>query len=706
MEFDLNPFRPTRWEHDSSGLPLIWFTPTAALLAGNKSVYVHGSRGSGKTTLLRGICWEDLVNNPSLRLQKKLSDLPHIGVYIRLPDHVSGSMGNVDWAKIYPDSVSPNEESFRFFSLAVELTCGERALEAVHQLRLSGEIDCLASQEMSVVRDVVEEFETINDFVASTPRTFVDLARAFRTIVRLMNEASGRGYLKDLLPKLPPREPYEILGMLSERLSGSIRYASKSLKPAPGFKFCLDDCEVLSENQLLSVNTLVRKSRFPVSWVICSVGDAIEVGETFVPEQPLTDADRRVISLDERDKTEFFRLCQAVASMRTYFSLPKDERPQVDSSSLSSHFQLEEKLGRMGVNDLIHLMIQRSTNPYAKEIRLAADHLLNASAARSINVAFLQGGEEVPPYYQAYLLWHWTGRENAFTSNAGPKDLKRIDDHIGSLTSLGVQAWLRRKMVGAYLHMATRLRTKRLPLAGASVVTRLADGSIRDFLEIMAEIYDAYGRQRTQKVDDVVVLQRFVNPRSIIPIGVQSAGIYSASEVFFDGVGALTDASSTAMAKLIEALGKYTSRLQTSLDDPSTLATTERGVFVFQGSEYLFADDDIATNLASEVVNRAELSGYLRAVPMRGKPSPSTIGRTARKINGFRLHRRFAPKFGFSYRGAYEPVSISADYIATLCAPGSEVMPDEWLVSALQSSSSGFPEQLNLTLAIGPDDAE
>jgi hypothetical protein len=98
----LNPFRPTRWEHQQDGKQLIWYTRTANNLADDKSIYVSGSRGSGKTTLLRSICWEDLATNVSLRMQRKLEDFKSIGIYVRFPDHLTVAMSFVDWARIYP----------------------------------------------------------------------------------------------------------------------------------------------------------------------------------------------------------------------------------------------------------------------------------------------------------------------------------------------------------------------------------------------------------------------------------------------------------------------------------------------------------------------------------------------------------------------------------------------------------------------------
>jgi hypothetical protein len=166
----LNPFRPTRWEHQRDGYQLIWFTKTAELLAAEKSTYVRGSRGSGKTTLLKSICWEDLSKNTSLRMQRSLADFHHIGVYIRFPDHISSSISYAAWEALYPNAVHPELEFHRFFSLLVELTCAERALNACHELRLASLAIFSAGQELRLIDDLMAEFRTLHFGTPVQPR--------------------------------------------------------------------------------------------------------------------------------------------------------------------------------------------------------------------------------------------------------------------------------------------------------------------------------------------------------------------------------------------------------------------------------------------------------------------------------------------------------------------------------------------------------
>lgn len=701
-----NPFRPTRWEHHSDGLPLIWFTPTAEQLAGDKSAYVHGSRGSGKTSLLKSICWEDLLNNPSLKLQRSLTDSRHIGVYIRLPDHVSGSLGFLNWQELFPNAPQPDWEFFRFFSLAIELICVDKALIACHALRVSGHLNLEASQESRLVKEIFEEYRALENFGdQEQPKSFLSLARVCRKATRRINEASGRGTVQQIVDLLPAREPNDLLSFVIDRLSGVTALQGPLEAKSPGFKFCLDDCEVLNQLQRKSLNTLVRKSRFPISWVLCSVGDSVHVGETFLHQQPLTDADRRVISLDERERNSFFDICQAVASLRSYFSLPEEKRPIVDRDKIAEFFPLRGRLGTQDVNDIFSAIISRSTSPLGHLVQKSARALRDALYAidERYRERFSRANQKLP-YYEAYLLMHWLGNEDAFKTTITDQDIPRMLAFVDKLRAPSFQAWMRRKMVASMLHFAARLGFKRLPLGGASIIISLADGSIRDFLEIMADIYDNYAATR-EVVNDSPVHERFALSRTKIASRFQAAGIYSASDSFYSGVGAQADADPEALIRLIEALGKYTSLLQSNPDDPSVLGRAERGVFMLDFTRSLASADDSEQLALAGILRRAELAGYLRSTTFRPRPSGSNDPpfTPTQQVVAYRLHRRFAPHFRFSYRGAYEVVRLQLEPLSLICRSANPISADAWLTTVSSHPLSVF-EQLSLPWQQEADD--
>lgn len=693
----LNPFRPTRWEHQHDGNQLIWFTPVASHLAGEKSMYVSGSRGSGKTTLLKSICWEDLARNPSLRMQRKIEDSESIGVYIRFPDHLTAAMAFIDWQRLYPQSANPDLEFHRFFSLLVELTCCERMLHACHELRGHGLLTATPASERALAFQVLDEFPRLAHLSEFPVATFHQLSRLLRDVVRRMNEAAGRGTVRALNEGLPPREPGELLSFVATALSKIVRLP-KHPRRAPGFKFCLDDCEVLSTAQQLSINTLVRTAKHPVSWVISYVGSLFENSRTYLEHQPLTDADRRVISLDSRDEKDFRELCQAVVSLRLMFSISERARTTRRIKNVSEFFPLRDRLGERSVNEIMEQMIKKSISPVATKLRHAAAQIQHVvypeqSAGRA---------NQILPYYQAYVLLHWQGKQDSFKTSFDVTDEEAIVQRANANRHPAGSAWLRRKQNAALLHLASTLGSKRLPLAGANIIVSLADGSIRDFLEILGFVFEAYARKRKVDPSSQSSLDSFALARTTIAAEIQTAGIYKASETYLAGVSARGERDFDVVLRFIEALGYYTAALQANPRDPTVLGTSERGIFQvrFQALRNhptgLFADRE---KVVWSIIRQAEIAGYIRMLALPSSDSEPS-GRDGQVLR-FHLHRRLAPYFGFSYRGPYEMVGLSASDIWQLCDRASPVDPEFWaeIVSARPNALN--QGELNLSWSDG-----
>jgi hypothetical protein len=690
MITDLNPFRPTRWEHQRTGHHLIWFPPTGEALTGDKSVYIRGSRGSGKTTLLKSICWEDLTANPSLRLQRKFEDFDFIGVYIKFPDHISASLSYSNLAKIYPDAPSPEFEMHRFFSLAVELVCLDRCLTACHELRLANALALPPGDEYKFVSAIVDEFPRLGGF-GDLPTSFLALAQTCRHIVREMNQACGRGTVRRIGELLPPREPGELLIYSAEKLAAIFRLTGDSAPRAIGFKFCLDDSEVLSPVQQRSLNTLVRVSKHPVSWVVSSVGSFFDTSETFIDQQPLTDHDRRIETLDSRDPDEFRALCQAVLSLRLYFSVSDETRAAYDRP-IERFFPLKDRLGHRDVNDLFDAIIRASTSPIAGRVAHVANHLRTALCGRyqRYKAKYPPQSKDFP-YYQAYVLLLWNGREDAFSTSFGTDDEAKVPKLANLFEDPAFEAWLRRKQSAALLHFAGSLGFRRLPYGGVPMISALADGSVRDFLEIVGEIFDIYCTR--QKIDrkDVTALDRFATSRTQIGWPVQQRGIYEASATYLSGISNRSELDATIVTQFIDGLGQYTAALQSNPNDPATLGRAERGVFTVRFPRQVIEEESSGASneeIVWGVIRQAELAGYIRTIGVRlaagaGRLSPDG---DARIIN-FRLHHRFAPHFRFSHRGAYEPVVVTVEDLSVLLDRMNPISSGAWAQRMAQRAS-------------------
>lgn len=693
-----NPFRPTRWEHQQDGQQLIWYTETADELVAEKSVFVYGSRGSGKTTLLRGICWEDLSHNKSLRLQKRVTDFDHLGIYVRFPDHISASFSKKIWSKPFESVNDPEFEFHRVFSLLIESACIERLLDCLHELRILDDLDYKPTSELTFVEGFLGEFPKIADFGSLEPRTFRDLARVFRTLSRTVNQSFGRGAIEELWATLPPREPYELLGYVCERLSGIVQLRSQVDNRTPRFKFCFDDCEALDLLQRKSLNSLVRQSRSPVSWVIASVGKSQWAGETFINSQPLTDADRAIISLDRRASNDFSSLCEAVASMRLLFSLPEAEQPSLPAEKMVKFFSLHERLGRQDINAIMSKMISKSSKPLARDVEASAKSLRSAQNKLS---GKRRTGSSLP-LYEAYVLMHWGGSETSFKPSYKKLDIARVSGYAAQLSDDRFSAWLRRKQVNALLQFSAKLSQKRLPISGSNYVVSLADGSIRDFLEILGEIYEEYANRSKTKGESLDTLVRFAKSRTKISDEVQTRGIYQASEAYFEGISNRFDVEGDLLTRLISGLGYLTSFLQSNPADSGVLAFAERGIFLFSPPKSPSMDTQMVEDVR-RALKQAELAGYLRPISTQRMPR-KVSARTDASVLAYRLHKRFSPTFRFSFRGAYEPFRLEFEELFELLVNTNRGASLSWAEKMVGIADRINDEQYTLPLGDRIDD--
>jgi hypothetical protein len=183
-----------------------------------------------------------------------------------------------------------------------------------------------------------------------------------------------------------------------------------------------------------------------------------------------------------------------------------------------------------------------------------------------------------------------------------------------------------------------------VPYAGYNMVISMSDQCIRDFLRQMHYIY-------LEEADD---------PEKFIQIKVhpnkQDNAIHKASEKKFSGISNELAYNSPEVMRLIDALGIITSKIQSAYNDPLTLKNTERGRFEIDFSQMRQTNG----KELQKILGLARDSLYIK-----------TIGdfysyRENKKII-FRLHRLFAPKFKFSYRGAYYDVSIKGDTLLDIC---------------------------------------
>lgn len=106
----------------------------------------------------------------------------------------------------------------------------------------------------------------------------------------------------------------KVVKTISPLISGPAFASDQPLQ----FKIMIDDCEALTPQQQQFLNTIVRKTRGEVKWVLAFIGGIYDTIRTVIPGQSLSSADRDVENLDSATDSEFAALCQNVASLRLF----------------------------------------------------------------------------------------------------------------------------------------------------------------------------------------------------------------------------------------------------------------------------------------------------------------------------------------------------------------------------------------------------
>ena len=386
---------------------------------------------------------------------------------------------------------------------------------------------------------------------------------------------------------------------------------------------------------------------------------------TRLEAQPLAETDRRIVNLEPEtnsEKKEFLKLCQAVSCLRIHYAGADSRKSLSDVEDLKEIFDFGTILGPTNVNQLLHYTAKRKLRKDWRALAARA-HEMRARFAPRINENQVLEEEdavdETPLYYQAYLADR-LGKEDAFLE-------------MEQSSKERFSAYLRRKQRAALLYICAQFGIARIPYGGWHAVVSMSDGCIRDFLEIMAEIFEEFQTTRSDKINAF--------SRANVRLDVQRAAIRRASDNKFRGIKEDMESHTAEGSLLVECLGTLCARLQSNYNSLDGLRTAERGIFLFDlenvGSAHGFLSSEVSLFI-KQVLERCEVAGLLRD---ESEKWSLALGDKARgkMLLGYRLHRRFAPHFGFSYGGPFSPVFVPIEDVQEICVDPDSVDVDEWV---------------------------
>lgn len=612
MKFS-NPFRPTRFEHHEH--PLIWISPNVKLLERLKSFYVAGTRGSGKTSLLKALNWRERLHNRTVADQLGDDALDYVAVYFRLPDYLTSSLGLIDWHKAFPDSQTPEIVGYGVFAQLIELVAAQLLCEAISSLRSVRRFTFSADDEARTVKKILQAYPQLEASTPSEIESLEDLSFLFRQLHQRMNLSITRGLTKAL-----HNLPIEALpGVFINELAAQLRELACSdegdCSATFHLKICIDDCETLQSAQQRYLNSLVRSAKQPLFWVISYVSVDYDSTNTILNNQTLSDADRNQIYLDTMDRNDFYDFCEEVSVLRLFYS-DEDLRATTRLQDFrSGGFKLESLLGRLDINGALEALASKSI--------ASSFQALVARSPKSTG----RRGKGFPQIYQTYVI-------------------EKLGDRTKDPRAENKGAYMRRKQVAAMLCLLAEYGSKSIPYVGAGTIVSLSDLCIRDFLELMGSIVDtAMEREELKSISD---LHRRPTPLSG---DTQRVGAGRSSQAKFDGIRNAMERHGQEAAQAIDFIGKLTAKLQASPQHLSSLATPERGNFLFDlgSSEVGKERAEEKRDFLARLLRRCEADGLLRT-----PRSDDLSGMEATSPEWlFHLHLRFAPLYGTSYRGPY-----------------------------------------------------
>ena len=596
---DINPFSQNRFEHENKHL---YYLPKEiySKIEQPKPIYLVGTRGTGKTTLLKSMSWDERATNIFLKreLDNKVFEKRYLGIYIKFASTVT------NFFDLLMKKTDDNQLD-ELFSLYLDLIWVELLLESIADIIVDDEINLFVispKDEQSFVRNVFVAYDLFEPYAENGPKTIRELSMLVKKIRKQLDlDVKLSKDLKCLFRDYRP----EACGKFGRDIGRKLGLFCDNHSVKEGeswhFKVLVDEAEWFSLRQEKIINTMVRLSEHPVYFVISYVRDRDEDGELVATTNPaisLSDADRELIFIDQEfEKIKSFY--DGVSTVRIRALLNK---PDIS-------FALSSVLGNLDINSLIEKVLKESTKKgiYEKWCG-SAKRLKESNLWKSSRI---DSGNEML-FYQAYVY-----------EKMGSKPEEEWSEGLED----SIRAQIRKKIVAAYLCLCKEIGRRDVIYAYSNMVFQMSDGCIRDYLLQLSEIYAGSGRK----------LESFVNATSFIPVKKQSEAILRASENKYNNIYKSRLGNPHAIANLLYGLGVITSELQSSDD---AMRTPEKGQF-----EVEFRKDDEDEMKMLKYINETSEAGYIKIIEVNGD----------KRV--FRLHSLLAPKFKFSYRGAYNKIT-------------------------------------------------
>lgn len=634
----MNPFSRGRYEYIPTHL---YYLPEGIIqkLEDSKPSYVVGSRGSGKTTLLKALNWKERTDNQWLvnELDGDSFRGRFIATYTKLP------LVQINAFQYWLRDANDIQHNL-LFGAYLDLIATENLAYSIAELLCTSHFEVTIKGE----KDAIDRFLKECDYLTREPAP--TSLKECHSLIRLRrreleSQAIAEMPLSECIATAAVPAAGEIIRSFGKHMAKMLDDSSDNKRAQWHFKCCFDEAECLNKQQLVVLNTLIRTSEWPISYVVSFVGQPNDLSLTSYENLTTQSADLSVILIDELSWNEFQCLCDGVANIRVQAAL----------SDLQSEngmvFTTSKTLGDLNMNELIGDMIKGSEGKFAKSLVVETA----AFKKSAWNKSFVN--QESEPYLQAYLANRLELEPPSSLPTAKREQASRE---------------FRKKFVASFLSICREMDRRKIPYAYSNMVFGISDKCVRDYLSQMHHIF-AHAKMM---LHDFVV--------GTVDWKIQNEAIHKASEEKRDSIKSGEELSNPErVRRLTIALGELTAILQKGdAKKINHLQSSERGVFnIGEAISPSGSKSDLY-----RILKDASDAGFLR------------LKQDGKKILTFKVHASMAPAFGFSYRGAYYDVRIKKQDIIDIL----DSTNNEELVSIAKSIASRLaggvqnPNQLTL----------
>ncbi|WP_298912173.1 hypothetical protein [uncultured Roseobacter sp.] len=654
----MNPFQPTKSEFEKK--PRVWLSSWAkGLIRNKKADFVVGTRGSGKTTVLRSLHSKLLFENELLAEQFPARRFHWFGCYMQFNHSFQHLTEDIQKQVSSGANREPTDlERYKLFCAFFELSLLESVLEDLKSLEDNETLHFSAKKEFEACQEISEVFANLGLKHVRKIADYSDALRLVRTLRSSFLAIYDNEKLSEARMVIDAFTPATLIKLISNKIVPSVMHSRLKKSSELDLFILLDDCENLSSLQQKALNTYLRSTEGQAKWVVAYIRGEYNTVETTIPETSLSHADRKFCNVDELKEDDFKKFCESVADLRIRGLVTTNTKKVTSDNQL---FSLDKKCGDPSYNSLMEEVL-------GGQYRSAAVTKFRSDVGRTKELL----DRTLSPDQKS--SFHVVSGRSPFTEHV-------VIDSLGldvtKYPTKDDQVRLRKEIYRkeAIAYIVACLQCNRPPIyAGQRFIIWASDGNIRDFLDIMAEFFDAQNPTSRVESESGQTLARacrkFLNNSQRFSFKLQDQALKAVSGHSFETIEEMQDTGDAHQYYLLSGVAELLKLLHQYNENGEAVRYPDRGVFVVNAAQFAALARTLPFFDITSLLRRIERDGFVRILD-----GHSSIGKDD---IAFRLHRRLSAHLQCSPRGAYENTRIDPKALVRLMAQVAPLSPSDW----------------------------